>query len=222
MPHQKHPQIFVPLPDLPPMISDGVRPRQIWVPADGYGDPSSNTVARSINTLRGHPTWKIFCRDVPLPLIRDTPTEPPHYVYLDDAACHAIYCSGVYNKIELRKYWPWDFDHLGNIKQDRRNRGRPAFLDDSRKSYATAPRRKPAAPYVFSGEPQEVAAVREMEEKEMSGQPKETVMLPGNGKRLNLGVSILRRKTTNADLKLNPKGNQHAEGKMRSAPSAYP
>ncbi|KAF2471839.1 uncharacterized protein BDR25DRAFT_354347 [Lindgomyces ingoldianus] len=175
------------------MISDGVRPRTLWKPGDGDGDPSSHTVHRSINTLRGHPTWKLFAGDIPLPVQRGSLAEPPHYIYLDDKACYTIFCSKAYNKVELRKYWPWDFDHLGNIKQDRKNRGRPAYLDDSHKEFATGPRRTPAGPHTFSGEPRVRPTVKP--KTDAPKKPREAIpnLVPRKCA-LNLGVPILRPK----------------------------
>lgn len=115
--------------DLPNMMSDGKRMRAIWRPGDGNGDGTRHVFERTKATLRGHPTWKIFTEDVATPFTRGSKEEPPHYVYLDDAACYIVYKSGQYTDQELRKFWPFDFDHQGNIKTGRFNRGRPAWVD---------------------------------------------------------------------------------------------
>jgi hypothetical protein len=137
---------------LPTMISDGKRLRILWQEGHGNGDSSGHLIERCRSTVKGHPTWKLFCGFVPNPIIRDQ-NEPPYFVYLDDRACYAIWISQQYNKHELWKMWPFDFDHLGKIKVARPNRGRPAYLDDSCTEYATGTMRDKKKIYVFSGCP---------------------------------------------------------------------
>jgi hypothetical protein len=134
------------------MISDGKRLRVLWQQEHGNGDYSSHLIERCISTVKGHPTWKLFCGFVPDPIVRDT-NEPPHHVYLDDRACYAIWSSDQYVKQELRTFWPFDFDHVGKIKTGRPNRGRPAYLDDSCTEYAKGTLRDKKKLYLFSGSP---------------------------------------------------------------------
>jgi hypothetical protein len=146
------------------MISDGKRLRVLWEAAHGHGDPSTHLVDRCINTKIGHPTWKLFCGNVTEPIVRGK-NEPPHYAYLDDCACYAVLVSQQYTKQELRAFWPFDFDQTGKIRTRRMNRGRPAYVDDSCREYATGPLRgnKKGVPlYVFTGasEPPEPSAPR--------------------------------------------------------------
>jgi hypothetical protein len=117
--------------DGPTLISDGKRMRVVWRVGDGDGDPSAHLVKQNMNLIRGHPTWKVFINEVEPLIVRGSEEEPPHYVYLDDRACYTIWCSKAYTNAELRKFWPWDFNHQGHIKQGRLNRGNPAYLDDS-------------------------------------------------------------------------------------------
>ncbi|KAF2002005.1 hypothetical protein P154DRAFT_595614 [Amniculicola lignicola CBS 123094] len=141
-------------PSPPRMLSDGKRMRQVWKPKDGDGDSSTYVVERSINLLRGHPTWKLYMEEVPIPITRGSKEEPPRYVYLDDKACHAVHSTNIYTNEELRLYWPFDFNHQGHIKAGRKNRGRPAHTDDSEKEFATAPLRSKKAVYEFTGAPE--------------------------------------------------------------------
>lgn len=133
------------------MISDGKRMRPVWKPGDGDGDSARHLVERSLGTLKGHPTWKVFDKEIFLPIIPGSEYEPPRYVYLDDKACYTIWRAQAYTKGELRDYWPFDFDHLGNIKTGRKNRGYPAYLGDSEMQYAQAPMRGKKM-YAFCGE----------------------------------------------------------------------
>ncbi|KAF2264673.1 hypothetical protein CC78DRAFT_224475 [Lojkania enalia] len=137
----------------PKMISDGKRMRSVWMPGEGDGDSSEYLIERSMNLIRGHPTWKIFIGNVTLPIARGSPDEPPHYVYLDDQACYVVFASKAYSAKEMRKFWPWDFNHQGHIKTGRKNRGRPAFLDDHHTEFAQAPLRGKNILYTFSGAP---------------------------------------------------------------------
>jgi hypothetical protein len=134
------------------MISDGKRMRLLWVEGDGDGNSSPHVVQRCQATMKGHPTWKIFCSDVPNPIVRGQ-DEPPYYVYLDDLACHTVWRSQLYTKSELRAFWPFDFDHVGKIKTGRPNRGRPAYKDDSLREYDTTILRNKGQVYVFRGAP---------------------------------------------------------------------
>jgi hypothetical protein len=134
------------------MVSDGRRLRVLWEPGHGDGDPNPHLAERCMKTVKGHPTWKLFCGDISEPIVRNE-NEPPHHVYLDDRACYAILTSEQYTKQELRLFWPFDFDQIGKIRASRINRGRPAYVDDSCEEYATGPARKKkkAGVYVFSG-----------------------------------------------------------------------
>jgi hypothetical protein len=142
---------------VPQMTSDGKRMRVLWKSGDGDGDSSTYLVERSINILKGHPTWKVFMGDIDLPIERGSKNEPPHYVYLDDRACYYIYLSNVYSKDELKMFWPFDFSNQGQIKQGRKNRGRVAYLDDSSVKIAKGPLRGKEKWYEFSGNPEVVA-----------------------------------------------------------------
>ncbi|CAN9084347.1 unnamed protein product [Alternaria alternata] len=124
----------------PTMISDGKRMRVLWMNGHGDGDSTKSFIDRSKTTVRGHPTWKLFAGDVPSPIFRGR-REPPKYVYLDDRACYAIYSSRFYDEKELKTFWPYGFDNLGNIKANRPNRGRPAYLDTACTKYAKGPLR---------------------------------------------------------------------------------
>ena len=139
------------------MISDGKRLRILWQESHGNGDPSPHLIDRCRSTVKGHPTWKLFCGFVPNPIVREQ-NEPPYFVYLDDRACYAIWISLQYNKHELRKFWPFDFDNLGKIKTARPNRGRPAYLDDSCTEYAQGTMRDKKMVYIFSGCPEYMPA----------------------------------------------------------------
>jgi hypothetical protein len=134
------------------MVSDGKRLRVLWEPGHGDGDPSPHLAERCINTVKGHPTWKLFCGDIAEPIVRNE-NEPPRHVYLDDRACYAVLISEQYTKQEMRLFWPFDFDQIGKIRAGRLNRGRPAYVDDSCRGYATGPgrERKKAGVYIFSG-----------------------------------------------------------------------
>jgi len=129
--------------------------RMVWRVGDGDGDSSAHVVERSMNLVRGHPTWKLFMDKVETPIKRGSTDEPPHYCYLDDRACFEIYSSNAYNNEELRKFWPWDFNHQGNIKQGRLNRGKPAWTDDSHLQTAQGKVRAKNQWYTFYGEAEE-------------------------------------------------------------------
>jgi hypothetical protein len=145
------PKLFPPTSDL---MSDGKRMRVIWKPGDGDGDSSYHHVERSLNTIKGHPTWKLFVDEVAIPIVRGSENEPPHYCYLDDRACYAVYCSREeYSPDEMRKFWPWDFDHQHHVRQGRKNRGHPAYLDDSCTEFAKGELRLRDKWYTFSGAP---------------------------------------------------------------------
>jgi len=135
------------------MVSDSKRMRILWHDGDGSGDSNKAFVTRSKTTVRGHPTWKIYMGKVPRPIIYGR-KEPPRYVYLDDKACYAVYNSQTYTAKELSTFWPYDFDNLGNIKANRPNRGRPAYLANSTTVFAKGPLRcNKTAEYVFCGRP---------------------------------------------------------------------
>lgn len=144
-------------------LSDGKRMRVLWSKDDGDGDPSPGMLINSKNTARGHPTWTLFCGTVANPIVRGE-SEPPHYVYLDDRACYAIWSSGVYTKVELAEYWPFDFEHTGRVKTGRPNRGRPAYADEARTKIATTLIRKNIA-YEFRGGVEEVGGSEEEEDE---------------------------------------------------------
>lgn len=144
---------------MPELISDGKCMRMVWKPGDDDGDSSQHLVERSMTTVRGHPTWKIFTSDLSLPIIRGSTTEPPYYVYLDDMACHTIWSARVYTDDELSVFWPFDFDYSGHIKMGRKNRGRPAYLDETKTTYAKAPVRGRKKWLEFTGEPDTAAYV---------------------------------------------------------------
>lgn len=135
------------------MISDGKRFRDIWRLGDGNGDPNTDRIKLNLNNIRGHPTWKVFLGDSNVPIVRGSPTEPPKYCYLDDHACHAILNSGAYTAGDLVKFWSFDFNQYGFIKQGRKNRGPPVYRGSSMTEYAEAPLRQKNHTYIFSGAP---------------------------------------------------------------------
>lgn len=137
---------------MPTMVFDGKRDRIMWEEGGGNGDPSISVWERIQNNVGGHPTWKIFCGEVSDPIVRGK-SEPPRYIYLDDQACYAVWCSRLYTNQELRAFWPFDFDHVGKIKTGRKNRGRPAYLDDSCIEYAKGVMRTKPKVYKFCGAP---------------------------------------------------------------------
>ncbi|KAF2449543.1 hypothetical protein P171DRAFT_480623 [Karstenula rhodostoma CBS 690.94] len=139
--------------DVPAMISDGKRMRAIWRPEHGDGEFVQHIVDRSKTTLRGHPTWKLFVDEIMQPIVRGNKQEPPRYVYLDDEACYTVWKSQQYADTELKTYWPFDFDHQGNIKTGRPNRGRPALVDSDMSVIARGKLRGKDKWYAFSGEP---------------------------------------------------------------------
>lgn len=138
---------------LPTMMSDGKRTRAVWRPGDGDGDTTQHIIERTKNTLHGHPTWKLFINDIPEPIVRGGPGEPPRYVYLDDASCYTVWKSKAYTNEELRAYYTFDFDHQGNIRAGRSNRGRPAWADSDECVIAKGALRGKNKWYEFSGEP---------------------------------------------------------------------
>lgn len=140
--------------DIPDMISDGRRMRAVWQPGHGHGDSTQHIVDRCKTTIRGHPTWKMFIEDISQPIVRDSEQEPPHYVYLDDHACHTVWKSQQYSNAELKTYWPFDFDHQGNVKTGRPNRGRAAWTSSDKTEFAKGSLRGKDKWYKFTGEPQ--------------------------------------------------------------------
>jgi hypothetical protein len=134
------------------MIFDGKRMRVQWARGHGEGNSNKSLIDRCKNTVRGHPTWKMYCDDVSGHIIPDK-NEPPRYVYLDDKACYAVFSCQLYTKKELNRYWPFDFDAQGNIQMKRPNRGRPAYVDDTCREYAIGPLRGKVKKYEFSGAP---------------------------------------------------------------------
>ena len=135
------------------MVSDGKRMRILWGDDDGNGDSNKVFVTRSKTTVRGLPTWKMYMGKVPRPIIYGR-RGPLRYVYLDDKACYAVYSSQTYTAKELSTFWPYDFDNLGNIKANRPNRGRPAYLENSTTVFARGSlRRDKTAEYEFCGRP---------------------------------------------------------------------
>ncbi|KAJ4295241.1 hypothetical protein N0V90_007252 [Kalmusia sp. IMI 367209] len=135
------------------LVDDGLCVRKVWRPEHGNGDSTPHVIQRVKGTIKGHPTWKVYTSDVPHPILRGSRQEPPHYVYLEDRACYAIWKSMLYTYKELRTFWPFDFDHQGNIKAGRKNRGRPAWSDESETAYAKANLRAKGKYYEFTGAP---------------------------------------------------------------------
>jgi hypothetical protein len=135
------------------LILDGKCMRSLWADGHGDGDPSSYLVESTIGTMEGHPSWKVFCGNVPEPIVRNK-NEPPHYVYLDDRACYAVWMSQQYSNEELTTFWPFDFDNVGRIITGRPNRGRPANFDDSCLDYAKGTLRNEYKMSQFYGSPE--------------------------------------------------------------------
>ena len=140
-------------PGAPVLITDGKRMRSVWRPGDGDGDGTVHVIERNMTTLKGHPTWRIFIEDIPEPIARGE-NEPPRYVYLDDATTYVVWKSGQYTNAELKTYWPFDFDHQGNIKTGRPNRGRPAWVAGDVLQIAKGKLRGKNKLYEFSGAPE--------------------------------------------------------------------
>lgn len=136
----------------PNLSSDGKRMRVVWRPGDGDGEAAPHLIERAKNTIKGHPTWKIFMEDIKLPIDRNSDEAPPRYVYLDDKACHTIWASGAYGGLEMKEFWPLDYNFNGFIKTGRPNRGRPAWENEAEKKYATARARGKGNWYEFFGE----------------------------------------------------------------------
>jgi hypothetical protein len=128
--------------------------RAVWRPEFGDGEAASHIIHRSKTTLRGHPTWKLFVDIISQPIVRGSKQEPPRYVYLDDQACYTVWKSQQYTDIELQLYWPFDFDHQGNIKTGRPHRGRPAWTDSEVPEITKGKLRGKGKWYEFSGEPE--------------------------------------------------------------------
>ncbi|KAF2830906.1 hypothetical protein CC86DRAFT_168803 [Ophiobolus disseminans] len=162
------------------MISDGKRMRVMWEEGNGNGDPSASLVERTQSTMKGHPTWKVFCGEIPDPIVRGV-SEPPRYVYLDDKACYTVWCSQLYTKQELRSFWPFDFDHVSKIRTGRKNRGRPAYLDDSHTAYATGTLRDKKKVYEFCGAPEFIGYTPEIHSSGVKAETKETEDEPTTG-----------------------------------------
>jgi hypothetical protein len=112
-----------------PTVSDGKSARTIWRPTDGNGDPDIALYESTRYTATGHPTWKLYCGDAPHNM-SGTFVETPKHVYLDDRSCYKILHFAGYNNTERGRYWCHDFDNKGGIKPHRRNRGRPALMQD--------------------------------------------------------------------------------------------
>ncbi|KAH7083481.1 hypothetical protein BKA63DRAFT_503090 [Paraphoma chrysanthemicola] len=134
------------------VISDGKWLRVVWTDGDGDGESSAHLIERSHGTVKGHPTWKVFCGQVADFLERGK-EEPPRYVFLDDQACHLVWSSQKYTKHEMNLFWPFDFDSSGKIRVGRMNKGRPAYVDASHSRYATALLRGKNKIFEFSGSP---------------------------------------------------------------------
>ncbi|CAI6324927.1 unnamed protein product [Periconia digitata] len=136
----------------PILSSDGKRMRLVWHPKDGNGESAQHLIDRSMSTLKGHPSWKLYMEDIKLPIDRDNDDAPPRYVYLDDKACYTIWASKVYLPHELKEFWPFDFNFNGIVRSGRMNRGRPAWKDEAQKEYAKAPTRGKGNTYEFVGD----------------------------------------------------------------------
>ena len=134
-----------------PKISNGKRAREVWIQADGHGDPNLKVYEQSRYKPEGHPTWKIYCGDGPQ-TINGILVEPPRYCYLDDKACHQIMNSPGYSPIERGRYWKSDFGCKGAVRPSRPNRGRTGFEADN-VTYAFTKNPKGGAIYVFRGGP---------------------------------------------------------------------
>lgn len=110
-----------------PVISDGKVMRQIWRPEDGSGDPDTTTFEKSRYTDTGHPTWKIYCGDAP-ERVNGIFVEPPKFCYLDDRAAFKILHWEGFSKAERGRFWKHDFGSKGDLRPNRKTRGRPAFI----------------------------------------------------------------------------------------------
>jgi hypothetical protein len=112
-----------------PRVSDGKVPRIIWRPSDGNGDPDISIYEATRYAPTGHPTWKLYCGEAPSN-INSTFVEPPKHVYLDDRSCFRILHFAGYNGAERGRMWRHDYDNKGNVKPNRKHRGRPALDQD--------------------------------------------------------------------------------------------
>ncbi|KAF2136215.1 uncharacterized protein K452DRAFT_302947 [Aplosporella prunicola CBS 121167] len=120
---------------------DGKTSRPTWKIDDGNGDPNPGLVEKNRNRKTGHPTWKLYTRNVPNPIQKGA-DEPPLYVYLDDRAAYDILQqSSVYNAHERHRNWPFDFDSQGKIPASRPNRGRPVYEPGSNSSFVALTKR---------------------------------------------------------------------------------
>jgi len=114
-----------------PTIWDGKRQREIWRPSDGNGDADPLKIEKNIvkSGSGGHPTWKIFIGGVDTPFVGGK-NEPPAFVYLDDRGCYDVLDSHLYAGTKMGKLWPYDFTAHGQVRKERPNRGRTAYLSD--------------------------------------------------------------------------------------------
>jgi hypothetical protein len=161
--------------------TDGKRERVLWTEGDGNGDSNKELVTRTLTTVKGHPTWKMYCGEPTDAIIRGE-NEPPRYVYLDDKAAYDVLNSRIYTKLELKTFWPYDFDNTGNIRTKRPNRGNPAYLDDACLQYARASLRGGKDMYEFSGEPEELQVLaprKKVEPKKVDLKPSSRISLSG-------------------------------------------
>jgi hypothetical protein len=161
--------------------SDGKRERVLWTEGDDNGDSNKELINRTLTTVKGHPTWKFYCGE-PTDAILRGKNEPPRYVYLDDRACFDILNSRIYTKLELKTFWPYDFDNTGSIRSMRPNRGNPAYVDDSCLQYARGPLRGRQDMYEFSGEPEDSqvpAPSKKVEPKKGDVKPSDRISLSG-------------------------------------------
>jgi hypothetical protein len=160
---------------------DGKRERVLWTEGDSNGDSNKELINRTLSTMKGHPTWKIYCGE-PTDAIICGKNEPPRYVYLDDRAAYDVLNSRIYTKLELKTFWPFDFDSTGNIRTKRLNRGNPAYADDSCLQYARGPLRGGQNMYEFSGAPevsQVPASPKKVEAKKVDVKPSNRISLSG-------------------------------------------
>jgi len=109
-------------------IHDGKTLRTVWQDGDDNGDPSPTLFERIRYTHDGHPTWKIYCGDAPK-RENGIVIEPPRFCYFDDATAYRIANWDGYSKPYKGRCWRFDFGSKGELRPQRPNRGRPAYVE---------------------------------------------------------------------------------------------
>jgi hypothetical protein len=119
-----------------PMVSDGKVMRHIWRTEDGNGDPDATVYEKSRYNDTGHPTWKLYCGDAP-ERVNGVLVEPPKFCYLDDRSAYKILRWEGFTKAERGRFWKHDFGSKGDLRPNRKTRGRPAFMTGGDVAFVT-------------------------------------------------------------------------------------